>query len=142
MKRASRNGRRRKHHGASPEGRCQVLGGPATWDVPNVDRDVAVLIDPSRSPAGSIEPARASVDADAILGDSLHALRRRASLTCEQAAQRAGLSPTRVRGLEGGDGLLPFTDALPLLRAYGTTLSDFAREFDQALARAQSDPAS
>ena len=78
-----------------------------------------------------------SVDPDAVLGDELHAARLEAGLTLEAAAERAGLSPTRLAGVEGGDGLLVVADLVPLLRACGTSLARFGARYEAALHRAE-----
>lgn len=78
---------------------------------------------------------RRPVDPDALLGSVLHHARLDAGLTCEQAAERSGLSPTRIAGIEDGDGLLVFADALPLAHAYGRSLRELSGQFETALKR-------
>lgn len=76
------------------------------------------------------------VDPDAVLGDELHETRLAAGLTVEAAAERAGMSPTRLAGVEGGDGLLVVSDLVPLLRGCGTSLERFGARYEAALERA------
>ncbi len=78
-----------------------------------------------------------SVDPDAVLGQELRAARLAAGLTVEAAAWRAGLSPTRLAGVEGGDGLILVADLVPLVRAYGTTMARLGARYEAALDRAE-----
>jgi hypothetical protein len=73
------------------------------------------------------------VDPDAVLGAVFHAARLRAGLTCDEASRRSGLSPTRIIGIEDGDGLLVFADAIPLAEAYGQSLYELSGQFERAL---------
>ena len=101
---------------------------------PVTESDTAGTSIPHPKPSAAMLPAQLSwgetsdpIDHDALLGTILHRLRVRAGLTCEQAGRRSGLGPSRIAGLEEGDGLLLFTDAIPLLSAYGTNLAALAR---------------
>jgi hypothetical protein len=51
----------------------------------------------------------------------------------EQASLRSGLSPTRIVGIEDGDGLLIFADAIPLAEAYGQSLYELSAQFERAM---------
>lgn len=73
------------------------------------------------------------VDPDAVLGDELHETRLAAGLTVEAAAERAGMSPARLAGVEGGDGLLVVGDLVPLMRAYEMSLARFGARYEAAL---------
>lgn len=73
-------------------------------------------------------------DPDAVLGVVFHEARLAAGLTCEQAAALSGLSPTRIAGIEDGDGLLIFADAVPLAAAYGRSVKELSDRFEHALA--------
>ena len=78
-----------------------------------------------------------AVEPDAVLGLLLGTLRVQAGLTLEAAAVASGLPAARIRGVEAGDGLLPFADARDLARAYGLPFVAFAARFERALAAAE-----
>ena len=60
-------------------------------------------------------------------GETLRTYRRAAGLTQEELAERAGISPRSISGLEGGDGSKPRRDTVALLaRALGLTAADRA----------------
>jgi hypothetical protein len=81
--------------------------------------------------------SRPRLDPDTVLGTVLRHARLMAGLTCEAAAECSGLSATRIAGIEEGDGLLLFADALPLARAYRQSLPELARRFQRDLEAAE-----
>jgi predicted ATPase/DNA-binding XRE family transcriptional regulator len=61
-------------------------------------------------------------------GEALRNLRRSAGLTQEELAERAGISPRSISGLERGEGAVPRRDTLRLLeRALGLAGGDLQR---------------
>ena len=92
----------------------------------------APIAPPARYSWATAGPSR-PIDLDGLLGDTLRGMRLNAGLTCEEAGQRSGLGPSRVAGLEEGDGLLLFTDAIPLAAAFGASLTTLARLIERAI---------
>ncbi|HEY3334662.1 MAG TPA: helix-turn-helix transcriptional regulator [Candidatus Limnocylindrales bacterium] len=92
-----------------------------------------LIASPARYSWATLQPTL-PIDHDALLGEVVRALRLGAGLTCEEAGRRSGLGPSRVAGLEEGDGLLLFTDAIPLAAALGSSLSTLARLIERAAA--------
>jgi transcriptional regulator with XRE-family HTH domain len=75
------------------------------------------------------------VDTDVVLGELLTEARLQAGLTCEEAAQRVGLTPVRLAGLETVGGRVYLSELMPLLRIYGTTLERWCGWLEREVAR-------
>lgn len=71
---------------------------------------------------------------EGVLGELLHRARLQASMTCEQAGRAARLTASQIAQAEDGDGSLLFVDVVPVLDAYGVSLSTFTASFEAALA--------
>src|SRR5438105_3220266 len=74
----------------------------------------------------------------ARFGDALRSHRRAAGLTQEELAERAGVSPRSISGMERGEGATPRRDTVALLaRALDLTAADRA-ELEALLVRGRS----
>src|ERR1700738_2090960 len=74
------------------------------------ERRLRSLIDLSAMPAGGV-----AADAAKRFGEVLRDYRRAAGLTQEELAERAGVSPRSISGLERGEGATPRRDTVALL---------------------------
>jgi transcriptional regulator with XRE-family HTH domain len=73
-----------------------------------------------------------SVDEDyQALGSALRVLRRKARMTQEQAGAAAGVGGKHIPAAELGERGLSYKTILALIRAYGATLRDLAREIER-----------
>jgi len=75
-----------------------------------------------------------SDDERKILGQVVFEMRSRARLTQEQAADAAGVSRKYLSDLERGARRPSFDGVVLLTRAFGTTLVEFAEEYERRVA--------
>lgn len=74
-----------------------------------------------------------SVDSDVVLGRLIRSMRAEAGLSCLALARAIGIDPVRLVRLEAGNGLLLFSDLLPIVRACGSSLVVFGARFEAEL---------
>ena len=75
-----------------------------------------------------------------ILGEVVYELRTRRRLTQEAVADRAGVSRKYIGDLEGGRRRASFDGVVLVTRALGTTLVEFAEEYERRASRVKVTP--